>query len=94
MGADPAAAMGDPEQNPMINAIASLVMDAVEAVLKDQLAGVDKKISAIMDKIDSLKMTVDEALNTTDTRTPGTEDDDAALNAALDAELKNPTAVS
>lgn len=55
----------DPSQDPMVMAIADAVGKNVQDTLQQQLSGVDKKIAALVDKLDSVKQIVDSLISTT-----------------------------
>ena len=77
---DPAA--GDP-----MTQMAEMVLSAVETMLNESLSAQEKKISTILDKLDTLKKDIDSLLNTDNRRTEKDEDEDASLRNELDQEL-------
>lgn len=97
MGMDPAAAgaapadaaaAGSPDANmDMINEISSAVMSGIEAVLQDLVAGQEKKISAILDKVDMLKEEIASLRDTTDKRKQADEDAEKQLRDEISADL-------
>lgn len=63
------------------------VMDGVSTVLQEYNAAIEKKMSTILDKIDSLVMAVEALQNTTDKRTEAGIEDEQKLRDELAAEL-------
>jgi len=93
--ADPAMA-GDPGMAPAGGAvssedqameIASAVMSGVEATLEEFTANLEKKMSALLDKVETLGKAVDSLQETTDRRSEDDKDEEEKLRADLDAEL-------
>lgn len=81
MGGAPAAAT--PEQDPVIQEILS----SVEAVLQAFSGELDKQLSAILDKIDALKLDITSLRDTTDQRSKMEEDEAQRIREELEAEL-------
>ena len=81
MGGAPAAAT--PEQDPVIQEILS----SVEAVLQAFSGKLDKQLSAILDKIDALKLDITSLRDTTDQRSKMEEDEAQRIREELEAEL-------
>lgn len=86
MPADPAAAAGVPEE--VINQIASAVMSGVEAVLQEYTAALEKKIGALLDKLETVKGSVDAMQATDDKRTQDDLDEDRKLREDIAADLQ------
>lgn len=82
---DPAAA-GVPEE--VINQIASAVMSGVEAVLQEYTAALEKKIGALLDKLETVKGSVDAMQATDDKRTQDDLDEDRKLREDIAADLQ------
>lgn len=88
---DPAMAGGMPPAGlpeDIINQIASTVMSGVEATLQEYTAALEKKISALMDKLDIVKGQVDSMQSTTDKRTQNDIDEDQKLREDIAADLQ------
>lgn len=85
---DPAAAgaAGVPEE--VINQIASAVMSGVEAVLQEYTAALEKKIGALLDKLETVKGSVDAMQATDDKRTQDDLDEDRKLREDIAADLQ------
>lgn len=88
MGGAPAAAT--PEQDPVIQEILS----SVEAVLQAFSGKLDKQLSAILDKIDALKLDITSLRDTTDQRSKMEEDEAQRIREELEAELTPTSAKS
>lgn len=91
MGGAPegAPAAAAPEQDLVIQEILS----SVEAVLQAFSGKLDKQLSAILDKIDALKLDITSLRDTTDQRSKMEEDEAQRIREELEAEL-TPTAKS
>lgn len=71
----------------MVNEIAGAVMSAVESVLQDMTAAQEKRISAILEKLDALQTEVSSLRDTTDKRTKMEQDAEKQLRDDLSADL-------
>ena len=78
-----APASATPEQDPVIQEILS----SVEAVLQAFSGKLDKQLSAILDKIDALKLDITSLRDTTDQRSKMEEDEAQRIREELEAEL-------
>lgn len=101
---DPAAGMGDPAAAGMpgpeaaqpeagipseiTEAINAAIQSAVEANVAEPLARNEKLIAALMDKLDTIKSLLEEALGSTNTTDKDTEARTKELAAELEKELK------
>ena len=74
--------------NAPIMEIASAVMSGVEATLEEFTANLEKKMSAILDKVESLNKAVDALQQTTDNRKDDDKTKEASLQDELTAELQ------
>lgn len=85
----PAAQEGAPTEQPQdpINEIASAVMSGVEAVLQEYTASTEKRISAVLDKLEALTKAIDALQSTTDRREQQDKDADAQLRDEIAADL-------
>lgn len=88
MGGAPASAT--PEQDQVIQEILS----SVEAVLQAFSGKLDKQLSAILDKIDALKLDITSLRDTTDQRSKMEEDEAQRIREELEAELTPTSAKS
>jgi hypothetical protein len=90
--ADPAAmgATGEEQlaENDPIMEISSAVMSGVEATLEEFAAGLDKRFSELLDKIDTLGKAVDAMQQTRDNRSDEDKNKEASLEDELAAELQ------
>lgn len=85
-----ASAAATPEQDPVIQEILS----SVEAVLQAFSGKLDKQLSAILDKIDALKLDITSLRDTTDQRSKMEEDEAQRIREELEAELTPTSAKS
>lgn len=85
-GADMGAAGGMSSEDQAME-IASAVMSGVEATLEEFTTNLEKKMSAIIDKVETLGKAVDSLQETTDRRSEDDKDEEEKLRADLDAEL-------
>lgn len=94
-GAMPAAPEGAPAEgapaegmpaDPM-QQMAEMVLSAVETIVNEALSAQEKKITTLLDKIDTLKKDVEAALNSDNKRTKEDEDEDGKLRGELEQEL-------
>lgn len=94
-GAMPAAPEGAPAEgapadgmpaDPM-QQMAEMVLSAVETIVNEALSAQEKKITTLLDKIDTLKKDVEAALNSDNKRTKEDEDEDGKLRSELEQEL-------
>lgn len=85
----PAAQEGAPTEPPQdpINEIASAVMSGVEAVLQEYTASTEKRISAVLDKLEALTKAIDALQSTTDRREQQDKDEDEQLRDEIAADL-------
>jgi hypothetical protein len=91
-GGDPAMAAGAEQPDPIME-IASAVMSGVEATLEDFTANIEKKLSALLDKVEGLNKAVDALQQTTDRRDDDDKKKEASLQDELAAELQPTLAV-
>ena len=84
-GMEQAPEMG---QEDPINQIAGAVMSGVESVLQEYTASTEKRISAILDKLEALTKSIDALQSTTDRREQQEKDADEALRADIAADLQ------
>lgn len=85
-----ASAAATQEQDPVIQEILS----SVEAVLQAFSGKLDKQLSAILDKIDALKLDITSLRDTTDQRSKMEEDEAQRIREELEAELTPTSAKS
>lgn len=90
-GMPPEGAPGEmPQEAPMempeevMNQIAGVVQQVVDATVEEKIAALDKKLTAFTDKIDAIKMLLDDIL----VDNAKTDKAEAEEGAALDAELE------
>jgi hypothetical protein len=67
--------------------MAEMVLSAVETIVNEALSAQEKKISTMLDKIDTLKKDVEAVLNSDNKRSEKDEDDDSKLRGELEQEL-------
>lgn len=84
-GMPPDAGGGIPEE--VITQISSSVVSGVEAVLQDLTAATERKISALMEEVKTLKSAIDMLTDTTDKRTKSEMDVAAQLRDEIAADL-------
>jgi len=95
MPMDPAAMGGMPAEgmpaegmpaDPM-QQMAEMVLSAVETIVNEALSAQEKKISTLLDKVDTLKKDIESILNSDNKRTEKDEDEDSKLRGELEQEL-------
>ena len=82
-----AAAPEGVEQIDPINEISGAVMSGVEAILQDFTATLEKKLSALLERVEGLSKAVDALQSTTDRREQSEKDADAQLREEIAADL-------
>ena len=72
-----------------LNQIAGVVQQVVDATVEEKIAALDKKLTAFTDKIDAIKMLLDDILVDNAKADKSEAEEGAALDAELEKDLSS-----
>lgn len=85
----PEAPMGDPVamQEDVLNQMAGMIQDIIDSTMEEKMAVIDKKLSAYADKLDTIKMLLDDILTDSSKAEKAEKAEDAKIDDDIAKDL-------